>query len=75
MIFHGELLNNHRLYPIAVLKKALMTAAAIGSGAAGGTLMGAILGVQRVGPGGVGGWEKSMGKNGKNPSEFPRCHD
>ena len=84
MIFHGELLNNHRLYPIAVLKKALMTAAAIGSGAAGGTLtpsvalcatLGAILGVQRVGPGGVGGWEKSMGKNGKNPSEFPRCHD
>jgi len=46
-----------------------MTAAAIGSGAAGGTLtpsvalgatLGAILGVQRVG-----GWEKSMGKMGK----------
>ena len=46
-----------------------MTAAAIGSGAAGGTLtpsvalgatLGAILGVQRVG-----GWEKSTGKMGK----------
>ena len=68
-----------------------MTAAAIGSGAAGGTLtpsvalgatLGAILGVQRVGPGwGLGDgkdpWEKweKMGKMGKNPWEFPRCHD